>query len=413
MKTLIILKGLVKKDKLDWVKRQGLELFFLDYSAVRNLYSAPELLTPDKTVLNFSYSDIVHKRFLEVLCFRMSKGCLIVLDIENLTGNTIETLAEIFGYKVFWVVNKIPRDYLKNTIAYQNPMFPMKSKLEYKKDILNYNNSTEKIDPSERVLNYAQVEKYWLKENRKNNITKVSPNHGNILHVSDLHSHYEILKEIEPRIKDSDLSIVYGDYVDGPIQGGSRKILDYILKCNDPKVIWLEGNHESRLRKYLGYKLFKDQGKSTLADILYNGLPNDFLEKTAPEFSDLGPEGGLDYIRELNKKLQLFHIISIPEDKMNFICTHSGFRYIDQISPKFIGNVVYGSRNIDKIDRTFSDKVGKKTGEWSIHAHCKYPEWNVNKYPKVMNIDPLDDKEVVLMTQTKENWKICKLRHDE
>ena len=32
MKTLIILKGLAKSEKLEWVKSQGLENFFLDYS---------------------------------------------------------------------------------------------------------------------------------------------------------------------------------------------------------------------------------------------------------------------------------------------------------------------------------------------------------------------------------------------
>lgn len=408
MKTLIVLKGLVKRDKLEWVKKQGLELFFLDYSSVRNLYSAPELLTPDKNILNFSYSDTVHKRFLEVLSFRMSKGCLIVLDIENLTYAVVETLAEIFGYKVFWVVNKIPNDYLKNIHLYTDPMFPQKSKLEYKKDVLNYNNSVTRINSTDRITSYSQVEHYWENVKQQHNIS-VLEDYDTILHVSDIHSNYEIYKNIEPELDNVELGIVYGDYIDGPVSGGSRVMLDYVLNDRHSNIVWLEGNHESRLRKYLGARFFEGIGKTTISEILMRGVPSDFIEKTATEFSDLTPEEGLEYIRRMNKKLRLFHIISIPQKKTEYICTHSGFRYLDQLTPKFIGNVVYGSRNMEKIDRTFSEKVGKQTGKWSIHAHCKYPVWQVNKYPYVMNIDPLDDSEVVKMTQTKDSWEVCKL----
>ena len=40
MKTLIVIKGLVKKQKRDWVKKQGLEKFFLDYDEVKD-YTLP------------------------------------------------------------------------------------------------------------------------------------------------------------------------------------------------------------------------------------------------------------------------------------------------------------------------------------------------------------------------------------
>ena len=35
------------------------------------------------------------------------------------------------------------------------------------------------------------------------------------------------------------------------------------------------------------------------------------------------------------------------------------------------------------------------------------------RFPKVMNIDPLDDHEIVVMTQTTEGWKVCKIRNEE
>ena len=413
MKTLIILKGLVKRDKLDWVKNQGLELFFLDYSAIRNLYSAPELLTPNRNILNFSYSDTVYRRFIEILSLRMSKGCLIVLDVENLTSNIIETLAEVYGYKIFWVVNQIPKDYLKEPGKYNDLMFPQKSKLEYKKDVLNYNNSLARISVYDRITSYAQVEKYWDNIRAQYNTSTLGPNFRMVTHVSDIHSNYDLFKSVEDQVKSSDLSIMYGDYIDGPCAGGSRTMLDYALRDRSYNVVWLEGNHEARIRKYLGAKFFDSIGKSFISDTLRTGLVPDFLDITAQEFSDLTPEEGLDYIRRMNRKLKLFHIISIPSENTEYICTHSGFRYLDQLTPKFIGNVVYGSRNMEKVDRTFSDKVGKVESKWSLHAHCKYPEWQVSKYPKVMNIDPIDDHEIVVMTQTLKGWKVCKIRNEQ
>ena len=187
-------------------------------------------------------------------------------------------------------------------------------------------------------------------------------------------------------------------------------MLDYVLNYEGDNVVWLEGNHESRLRKYLGSKYLESIGKQQVAELLLWGLSNDFYTRTAIEFSDLTPEEGMNYIRKMNEKLSLYHVISVPSQGIEYICTHSGFRYLDQLTPKFIGNVVYGSRNMDKIDRTFSEKVGKEKNKWSIHAHCKYPEeWKVNKYSHVMNIDPLSEDEIVIMTQTEQSWKVCRI----
>ena len=59
MKTLIILKGLAKSEKLEWVKSQGLENFFLDYSIFKRLYSMPEL-DRDKTTDILLISSLSH-----------------------------------------------------------------------------------------------------------------------------------------------------------------------------------------------------------------------------------------------------------------------------------------------------------------------------------------------------------------
>lgn len=406
MKSLIILKGLVKQKKLDWVKKQGLELFFLDYDVIRKLYSTPELLTPNANVLNFAFSDTVYRRFIEVLCNRLSKGCLVVLDIESLSFGIIEELARIFGYTIFWVVQKIPDDFLSNSKEYVSGLYPQRTKTELVKDVNNYKNLVLSLNNKLQIEQYSDVIRYWesrLRDNYKN-----VKNTSSILHVSDLHSNVDLYDQI--LFSGYDFSVIYGDYIDGPVKGGSRKLMDIALGDTRDNVIWLEGNHELRLRKYLGSIYMKGLGKDNIAETLVTGITRTFFENTAPEFSDLGPNGAKEYLDRMNKKLRLFYVINF--DGTQYYCTHSGFRYLEQINPKYIGNVVYGSRNMDKIDKTFSDNIGKKKKLWSIHAHCKYPSgWVVDKYPNVMNIDPETENDVVLLIQKLNNWKVCVMSH--
>lgn len=410
MKTLIVLKGLVKKKKLDWVKKQGLELFFLDYAVIRNLYSAPELLTQNSSVLNFAFSDTVYRRFIEVLCNRLSKGCLVVLDIENLSHTIIESLATIFGYRIFWVVQQIPKDFIENANTYMDSNYPPKPKKELEKDIANFNNVISRIEKSKIITKYSQVVKFWEKKTEKENVGAVKPD-AKIIHVSDVHSNINLFEKVDLN-EDVDLGICYGDYIDGPIAGGSRKMLDLVLSDTRDNMIWLEGNHELRIRRYLGAIYLRGQGKPNVADILISGITSGFFSTTAPEFDDLGPREAMNYIEAMNRKLKLFYVIDMPDEI--YYCTHSGFRYLEQLGPKYIGNVVYGSRNMDRIDKTFSTTIHKENNVWSIHAHCKYPAgWNVSKYKGVLNIDPASENEVVVLTQKLRGFSVCVLKQEE
>ena len=410
MKTLIILKGLVKEKKLEWVKNQGLELFFLDYAVIRNLYSAPELLTQKSSVLNFAFSDTVYRRFIEILCNRLSKGCLVVLDIENLSHTVIEYLATIFGYKIFWVVQQIPSDFIKNAKDYIDRSYPIKPRRELDKDVLNFKNTLPSIEKSQMITDYDQVTGYWIERVKKENTRAVKPD-AKIIHVSDVHSNINLFEKVELGL-DVDLGICYGDYIDGPVVGGSRKMLDVVLSDTRKNIIWLEGNHELRIRRYLGSIFLRGVGKPNVADILVSGITGAFFDTTAKEFERVTPREAMDYIEAMNKKLKLFYVINMPDT--TYYCTHSGFRFLEQIGPKYIGNVVYGTRNMDKVDHTFSTTIHKKSNIWSIHAHCKYPsEWKVDKYNGVLNIDPPSENEVVVMTQKLNDFSVCVLKQDE
>lgn len=400
MRSLIILKGLVKAEKLKWVRNNKLENYFLDIDVIRKLYCMPELIAPGKEILEKSYSSTVYQRFMEALCSRLGKGCLIVIDPEQEAGSIIELLAYIFGYTVFYVIQDIPKDYIENQAKYRIPYYPTKKKSDLTAEIGIFRNQLPKSKL--KIKTYSDVLSYWDKKIKKDKQVVFIKDTDKTLHVGDVHSNIELLDKL-PDFSKYVRVIFHGDYIDGPKVNGSRDMIDFICKTKNKRIIWLEGNHEIRLRRYLGYILLSaSSGRKELKNFIYSALPDDFLEHTATEFSDLTTEDAKMYLDILNNKFKMFAILVSPSFKM--ICTHSGIRLLGQIDPRYIGTAIYGNREMNRYDKNFSD-LNKNNDIWSIHAHCQYPDsWEIMRYPKVVNLDPQTDSELVYGEQSGGLW---------
>lgn len=396
MRSLIILKGLSKVYKKIWVEKERLDNYFLDIDTIRKMYSCPDLIAPGRAVLGKSFGDTVYHRFLEAVCIRMSRGCLIVLDVDNEPTDVFETLAFIHGYKVFYVVLPPPQDYLQKPRKYSIPYYPMKRKSEIEKEYQVFKSFD--ITGKSIVKTYKDVQDYWVKETRGSQVFRTS---GKVLLVSDLHSNLSLYKKL-PNFSSFDRVIFFGDYIDGPESGGSRKLTDKLIRSKSHKMIWLEGNHELRLRRFLGYLMLKEFGKRGLADLLYSTLPEDFIRTTSSEYSNLSGMAAKKYLESLNEKLKMFSIIN-----GKYICTHSGIKFKEQLDPRFIGNVIFGNRDMGRYDREFS-VAQKDLGMWSIHAHCKYfDSWEPQRYDRVVNLDPPSENELVYAELFNDDIKIC------
>lgn len=406
MKSLIVLKGLVKYKKINWVTEQGLDNFLLDIDTLKRLYYKPEYL-PNGESLVRSHDNLIYEQFIRIICHRLNSGCLVVIDLNSESSEFLESLAIIYGYTLFYKVFETPKDFVRNNKNYQTPLFQELEKSKLKEKVSEFSKwQRQKINIT-TINTYQDIEKYWNVKNKT--YTRNLPSKSTILHISDLHSNWELYKQIK-FTKKPELTIFHGDYIDGPEKGGSRKLLDLVISNKSKKIIYLEGNHELRLRKYLG-AIWLWNSKKTVAKILYENLPEDFLNRTAPDFKDLSldPSAAREYLIQMNNHLQEFIVINWGQQTL--YCTHSGFKYVDQICPKYVGNVIYGLRNIDKVDSYFSKKYRKK-GLWSIHAHCQYPMvWDPFKYENVINLDPEDENKIdYIINEYNKSQNICVLR---
>ena len=409
MRSLIILKGLVKRVKREWVKRERLDNYFIDIDTIRKMYATPDLVIPQIEILNKSFGNLVYQRLVEIVYTRMCKGCLIVIDSEGEAETIIETLAYIFGYTIFYVIQDTPQDYTTNYKAYKIPYYPLRRKTDLEKEVSSFNNQI----PGGKVYKiktYKDVLDYWNKKVKKEQTIQATQN-DTIFHVSDLHSNLSLLNTIQDNLNLYRTVIFYGDYIDGPEELGSKRILDFICKNKSKNIIFLEGNHELRLRRYLGYLLLKGTGRKTyLQSYLFDNLPENFLETTALEFQDLTPGQAKSYLGLMNKKLKMFALIKI--DGNYFICTHAGIRYKEELDPKFVGNVIYRNADINRVDKEFTD-TNRRNNTYSIHAHCKYDDYNFFKYDKVINLDPKSECDLVYAEQNGKDWKIKTICKEE
>ena len=398
MKSLIIIKGLAKSEKLKWVYEEGLSNYFLDLDVFQKIYSIPELISPNVDVLNRSYGSLVHRRFMEALILKMGKGCLIVIDMNEEPISAVELLAKIHGYTVFYNIQSVPQDFCNKPEDYHLDWKPKKQRDNLEAEVRNF--MSTRFDDKIIIKNYQDVLNWWEEHETVINLKRKD----RITHISDLHSHWNLWKELVPGIS-SKIVIHHGDYIDGPESGGAFKMIREIITDNSQgKYVWLEGNHEIRLRRYLGWRIISSSGSSkTISELLYDLLPEDFLQTTATEFEKLTIRECRVWLDELNNKLRTHAVIC--RDGINYICTHAGIKLIEQLTPKHIGNAIYGNRDVDKYDKEFSFR-NKGTGFLSIHAHCKYPYgWDTNKYSNVVNIDPEDEFSVVMFYNNKDNWK--------
>lgn len=402
MRSIIVMRGLVKKDKEAWVRKEHLENFLVDLDNLKSLYYKPDY-KGDRDFLIRSMDDIIYRRAIEIIISHLTSGTLVVLDWELETTVAVEQLAVIFGYTVFYKIFQPPQDYVKRNRKYMDSRYLPRSKEELRKELEVFG-SFDYLDKLV-IRGWSDIETYWKHSLKVDVLDEEAP----VLHVSDLHSHWDLITSKLPEPGDYARAVFHGDYIDGPEKGGSRKIIDQVLATTSKGIIFLEGNHELRLRKYLGWRALRSS-KRIISETLLSDLPEEFLAGTAKEFDDLNSMDSWRILIELNSKLREFYIYQRGTSR--YYCSHCGLRWVEQVSPKYIGNLINTNKYVDRVDEAF-EKNYAPLEYYSIHGHCHYSDFEYQKYDHVINIDPFDENQVnYFENKPNKNIEVCAIEQE-
>ena len=399
MKTLLILRGIDTNSPLrkEWIEKEGVEKYVISIDSIKKMYGTIE--ETDKhgpKITRLDNRDICYK-FLETVDNKMRKGCLVVVDAENLKNKDLkrlEAFADVYNYKIFQKIFPIShkdilewRDRLSNpTNTY--PYLPETSE-ELQEKIQTYFNvfmNGPKYGYPE-INEMKDLEKYFEKEEIEKHYKITVSIDTEIIHIGDIHGAYRLIQDLDI-LKKEQILVFHGDYIDRGDE--SRKVLEKVfkLKRKYPEQVYLiEGNHEMHLRRYCGLNKYP----KLASEGFFKNLCVDFSKTTQKDFENENSEYMIQVLRDLNTYLQEYLIIK--RGPQTFICTHGGLRNISQLWYYLVGNLTYGNRDMENYDKSFSSKVYKKNYKniYSIHGHCKYPKYDTHKYPGVVNLDADED----------------------
>ena len=402
MKALLILRGIdtCSIERKNWIKEEKIEKYVVSIDSIKKMYGSLE--DTDKygpKITRLDNREICYK-FLETIDNKMRKGCLVVVDAENLKNKDIkklEAFADVYNYKIYQKVFPIShKDILEWKKRVSNPKeeYPYipESSEELLEKVQTYFNTfmNSPRSPYPDIDKMEDLEKILKEEETSKEYRIRVPEDTEIVHIGDIHGAYDLIQDLEPG--ENRILVFHGDYIDRGT--APKKVLDrvlYLKRRYPNKVFLVEGNHEMHLRRFCGLHKYP----KLASEGFFKNLCTDFSKTTQTEY-DPGTDNMIDVLRYLNMYLQEYLIIE--RGSQTFICTHGGLRNLSQLWFYLIGNLTYGNRDMENYDRSFSSKIYKKNYKniFSIHGHCKYPKYMVHKYPGVVNLDADEDNMVAI-----------------
>ena len=175
-----------------------------------------------------------------------------------------------------------------------------------------------------------------------------------IFAIGDIHGCFDKLRALMDKIKidvDNDILLFLGDYIDrGP---NSFDVVEYLidLKKHFQKIIFLKGNHEEMLKKYL-------EGKDRLTYLINGGQPTleSYMERSRTAGSPPIPQKHLDF----------FESLSFYYQTDNYIFVHAGLRENISLEMQDPADLLWIREDFVSSDFDFGKRV--------IFGHTPYPE---------------------------------------
>lgn len=379
MKTLIILRGCPCSGKSTFVKNQGWENYTIEPDKLRVMFSSFKYDSSGKKSIDNKEDGVVWKTVSNMLETRMKNGAFTVIDATNIRRkglNEYKTLSDKYRYRVYVVdFTDVPA-----AICKERNLQREASKIVPEYVIDKFSNAlTENTVPSSFTV---------IKPEEIDSVLYTPADYSGykaIHHFGDIHGCYTALKQYideQGGIKDNELYIFTGDYLDRGCE--TKQTLLYLMELSKlPNVIFLEGNHEIHLRRYVNNE---------------EDFSDTFCKFTKPRLADISTK---DIKRFLNRLGQMAYY---TYGEKTVVACHGGVPCIPDIYT-MSRDLIYGADEFEKsdaVDEAFFDNTPNNV--YQIHAHR-----NVNLVPtqvndRVFNLEGMVEMggclRVVKLTQT-------------
>ena len=248
MRYLFVLRGAPASGKSTWIKENELEPYTISTDSLRLMYQSPVTTIEGDRAISQNHDKQVWDLLMELLERRMENGELVVIDATHYKSSLINRYKELvskYRYRVYVVdFSNVPEEELKRRNANRGFRKVPDEVIEKMVVALADTNEVKKqykiVSPEEAItLINSPLEPFDANEYEK------------VVIFGDIHGCYDPLKEYFDKnpFNENYNYIFCGDYLDRGIQ--NKEVLEFLISIKDKKnCVFLEGNHETWLRKY-------------------------------------------------------------------------------------------------------------------------------------------------------------------
>ena len=269
MRTLLLMRGAPGCGKSTFIEQNNLKKYTLCADEIRLLIQTPIMQIDGNFAISQNNDNKVWSTLFDILETRMQRGEFTVIDATNSKTKEMtryRDLAKAYRYRIYCVdFTNLPIEVCKQR---------NKQRSEYKQvpdeviDKMYSRFEGQKIPRDIEILKPNELEKILIKPLDVSEYEKIN-------YIGDIHGCYTALREAIPEIKDDELYVFCGDYIDRGIE--NAEVLKFLCEiCEKPNICLLEGNHD---RAIYDYAHDIKTGKKQFDDITYYELKKANIDK--------------------------------------------------------------------------------------------------------------------------------------